>query len=89
MTVETQNLKRLHYQIYRPQELENCYKNLTSQGQPYAPAKFRVKINENTLPYELPIHRQATTDNINREFTLLPERQMYWTKEIENMDTKI
>ena len=28
-------------------------------------------------------------DNINREVTLLGERQINWTKEIENMDTKI
>ena len=34
-------------------------------------------------------HRQATTDNINREITFLGERQIPWTKEIENMDTKI
>ena len=27
-------------------------------------------------------------DNINREFTFFPERQINWTKEIENMDTK-
>ena len=28
-------------------------------------------------------------DNINREVTLLGEIQINWTKEIENMDTKI
>ena len=28
-------------------------------------------------------------DNINHEITLLRERQINWTKEIENMDTKI
>ena len=71
ITMQTENRKRLRCQIYRAQELENCYKNLISQEQPYAPAKFRAKINEKTLPYELPIHRQATTDNINREITLL------------------
>ena len=71
------------------QELENCYKKLISQEQPYAPAKFTTKVNENTPTYELPIHRQATMDNINREITLLRERQINWTKEIENMDTKI
>ena len=89
ITMETENRKRLHYQIYRVQELEKCYKNLISQEQPYAPAEFRTKVNENTPPYELPIHRQATTDYINREITLLRERQINWTKEIENMDTKI
>ena len=71
ITMETENRKRLHKQIYRAQELENCYKNLISQEQPYPPAKFRTKVNENTPPYELPIHRQATTDNINREIILL------------------
>ena len=85
--METENHKRLHYQIYRAQELENCYKNLISQEQPYPPAKFRTKVNENTPTYELPIHRQATMDNINREITLLRERQINWTEEIENMDT--
>ena len=48
-----------------------------------------TKVNENTLSYELPIYREATTDNINREVTLLRERQINWTKEIENMETKI
>ena len=48
ITMETKNRKRLHYQIYRAQELEICYKNLISQEQPYAPAKFRTKVNENT-----------------------------------------
>ena len=56
------------------QELENCYKKLISQEQPYAPAKFTTKVNENTPTYELPIHRQATMDNINREITLLREK---------------
>ena len=60
--METENRKRLHYQIYRVQELENCYKNLISQEEPYASAKFRTKVNENTQPYQLRIHRQATTD---------------------------
>ena len=87
ITMETENRKRLHYQIYRAQELENCYKNLISQEQPYAPAKFGRKVNENTPTYELSIHRQATMDNINREITLLRERQINWTEEIENMDT--
>ena len=45
--------------------------------------------NGNTPTYELPIQRQATMDNSNREITLLRERQINWTKEIENMDTKI
>ena len=48
-----------------------------------------MKVNENTPLYELPIHKQATTDNINREITFLRERQINWIKEIENMDTKI
>ena len=47
-----------------------------------------MKFNRNTPAYELPIHRQTTMDNINREITLFPERQINWTKEIENMDTK-
>ena len=29
------------------------------------------------------------TDNINREITLLQEKQINWTKEIENMGTKM
>ena len=29
--METENCKRLHYQIYYAQELENYYKNLISQ----------------------------------------------------------
>ena len=62
---------------------------MSPREQPYAPAKFRRKVNENTPTCELPIHRQATMDNINREITLLRERQINWTKEIENMDTKI
>ena len=89
ITMETENCKRLHYQIYYTQEFENCYKNLISQEQPCAPVKFRTKVNENAPPYELPIHRQATTDNINHEITLLRERQINWMKEIENIDTKI
>ena len=28
-------------------------------------------------------------DNINRKITLFRERQIKWTKEIENMETKI
>ena len=30
LTIETENRKRLHYQIYCTQEVENCYKNLIS-----------------------------------------------------------
>ena len=32
--METENRKRLHYQIYHAEEFENCYKNLISQKQP-------------------------------------------------------
>ena len=88
ITMEAEYRKRLHYKIYRVQELENCHKKLISQEQPYAPAKCRMKFNGNTPAYELPIHRQTTMDNINPEITLFPERQINWTKEIENMDTK-
>ena len=63
ITMETEYRKRLHYQIYRMQELENCHKKLISQEQPYAPAKFRMRFNGNTPAYELPIHRQTTMDN--------------------------
>ena len=56
ITMETENGKRIHYQIYYAQESENCYKNLISQEQPYAPAKFGTKVKENTPTYELPIH---------------------------------
>ena len=45
--------------------------------------------NENTPTYELSIQRQATMDNSNRKIALLRERQINWTKEIENMDTNI
>ena len=79
---ETENCKRLHYQIYCMQELQNCCKNLISPEQPYTPAKFRTKVNEIAPPFELPIHGQATADNINHEITLLQERQK--TKEVEN-----
>ena len=34
------NCKRLQYQIYCAQELENCYKNLISQQQSYAPPQI-------------------------------------------------
>ena len=81
--------KLAQQQLVDLQFVENCQKNLFSQEQPYGPAKFRTKVNENTPPYELPIHRQATTDNINREITVLQERRINWTKEIENMDTKL
>ena len=69
--METENCKRLQYQIYCAQELENCYKNLISQQQPYAPPKFRTKVHENTPTCELLIHRQTTMNNINREIILL------------------
>lgn len=82
MIKETENCKRSHYQIYCMQELQNCCKNLISPEQPYTPAKFRTKVNEIAPPFELPIHRQATTDIINHEITLLQERQK--TKEVEN-----
>ena len=58
MTMETENRKRLHYQIYRARELQNCYKSLTSQEQPYALAKCSTEVNENTPTYELSIHKQ-------------------------------
>ena len=88
ITMETKNCKRLHYQIYYAQELENCYKNLISYEQPYAPAKFRTKVHENTPTYELPLQRQATM-NINHEITLFLRKTNKLDKKIENMDTKI
>ena len=48
MTMETENRKRF-YQIYHAQELGNCCKNLVSQEQPYAPAKFRTKFRMKIL----------------------------------------
>ena len=63
---ETENRKRLHAQIYLAKELQNSYMNLISQEQPCACTIFRTKVNENNPPYELPIHRQATTDLDNK-----------------------
>ena len=76
ITMEPENRKKLHYETYRAQASGNCYKILISQEQLYAPAKFRTKVMDNT-----------TMDNINREITLLRERQINWTEKIENMDT--
>ena len=58
------NRRRLHYQILRSQDLQECYNNLISQESPYVPAKFRVKINLNNPAYEIPLHRNAAIDNI-------------------------
>lgn len=69
--------------------LQNYCKILILQEQPYPLPKYRTKINEYILSYELNILSQAATDNINHEITLLQERQISRTKEIENMDTEI
>ena len=69
------NRRRLHYQILRSQDLQECYNNLISQESPYVPAKFRVKINLNTPAYEIPLHRNAAIDSLKREIRLLEERQ--------------
>ena len=50
--------------------------------------KVRTKVIENIPAYKIPIYRKATM-HIYREITLLKEQQINWTKEIENMDTKI
>ena len=56
------NRRRLHYQILRPQDLQECYNHLISQESSYVPAKFRVKINLNTPLYQVPLHRNAAVD---------------------------
>ena len=58
ITQQLLNRRRLHYQILRFQDLQECYSNLISQESPYVPGKFRVKINLNTPAYE--IHYTAT-----------------------------
>ena len=83
------NRRRLYYQILRPQDLQECYNHLISQESPYVPAKFRVKINLNSPPYEVPLHRNAAVDNLKREIRLLEERQKQWKIEIKNMEEQI
>ena len=80
------NRRRLHYQILRSQDIQECYNNLISQESPYVPAKFRVKINSNTPAYEIPLHRNAAVDNLKREIRLLEERQKQWKIEIKTME---
>ena len=72
------NRGRLHYQILRSQDLQECYHDLISQGSPYVPAKFRVKFNLNTQAYEIPLHRNTAVDNLKREIRVLEERQKQW-----------
>ena len=72
------NRRRLHYQILRSQDLQECYNNLISQESPHVPAKFIFKINSNTPAYEIPLHRNAAIDNLKREIRLLEEKQKQW-----------
>ena len=84
------NRRRLHYQILRSQDLQECYNNLMSQESPYVPAKFRgVKINLNTPAYEIPLQRNAAIDNLKPEIRLLEERQKQWEIEIKTMEEQI
>ena len=83
------NRRRLHYQILRSQDLQECCNNLISQEFPYVPAKFRVKINLSTPGYEIPLHRNAAIDNLKREIRLLEERQKQWKIEIKTVEEQI
>ena len=83
------NRRRLHYQILRSQDLQECYNDLISQESPYVPAKFRLKINLNTPVYEIRLHRNAAVDNLKREIRLLEERQKQWKIEIKTMEEQI
>ena len=58
------NRRRLHYQILRSQDLQECYNDLISQESPYVLAKFRVKTNLKTPAYEILLHRNAAVCNL-------------------------
>ena len=67
----------------------NTFLNLLSKGIfiNFSEQKLMKILQHMNSPFT--IHRQATMDNINRKITLFRERQIKWTKEIENMETKI
>ena len=41
-----------HYQTYRAQSLSSYYQSLLYQENPFAPSKFKAKVNTTTPQYE-------------------------------------
>ena len=63
------NRQRLHYQILRSQDLQECYNDLISQEYPYVTAKFRFKIQLNSITPQRCCRQSKTSDTIIRRKT--------------------
>ena len=86
---EVEKQKRLHYHIYRSQQLSSYYKTWINQERPYVPAKFQQKVNESTLNYGKELKRQQSINAVKAEINILEERQKHWLIELNDYDKNI
>ena len=69
----------------RSKELAAYYKESLERENPFAPPKFRTRINENTPEYEKVIHNQQTVNTVQNEIKLMEERVRQWGKQLDEL----
>ena len=74
---EVEKRERLHYQIYRSQQLSSYYKTLINQERTFDPGKLRQKVNESTPNCEKELKRQQSINAVKNEIKILEERRKH------------
>ena len=77
--------KDILWKSLRSKELAAYYKELLERENPFAPHKFRTKINESTPEYEKVIHNQQTVNTVQNEIKLMEERVRQWGKQLNEL----
>ena len=83
---EVEKRKRLHYQIYRSQQLFSYNNTLIRQEKLYVPTKFRQKVNESTPNYEKELKPQQSINAVKDEKNIVKERQKHWLIKLGDYD---
>lgn len=86
---ELQARFQLMEQIIQCDKMSSYYKELLHGEIPYAPRKFRVKVNKDASEIELKHRRQQAIDAVTTEINIMEERVVYFRKQLKSLDKSI
>ena len=77
-------------QITRNELLSELYQGLIEDPQhPFAPQKFRTRVNKNTSELELKHRRLQTIGAVNTEIQIMKDRVTDWKEKVSSLETEI
>ena len=75
--------------VVRSELLSEFYEELINEASPYAPPKFRTKVQKNTPERDLRHRRTQTVNTVRTEIALMQDRITDWKNQITERDTEV